>query len=343
VKQSFSSIDAGGGAYLSLSPGACTGARRPLRIALAGYGVVGQALAERLRADPDFEISAILVRRPDLDRDVAPPVAVTKDIDAFLATPADILVDVLSCAETGAKLCTELLPRGVHVASASKRVVSSRHALLHAAARRGGAQLLHAASVGGGAPVLETVAAAAARGPIARVSGILNGTVNFILTELAAGKDFDEALVEARRAGFAEEDPSEDLSGADAAAKIKLIAAKAFGLDPALLSVDVEPLDAAAAERIRASGVRWIQLAQVERDGDFLRASVRLRRRSAVQALPRVDGEWNCALVELASGETVECSGRGAGGFPTADSILGDLRRIAAGVVRAEQPVVLAC
>ncbi|HEY0325685.1 MAG TPA: hypothetical protein VGC46_06865 [Allosphingosinicella sp.] len=343
MKQSFSTIDSGGAVYASAVPGACTGAREPLRIALAGYGVVGQALAERLRADPQFEISAILVRRPDLDREVAPPVRVTDDIDAFLASPADILVDVLSCAETGARLCTELLPRGVHVASASKRVVSSRHALLHAAARRGGAKLLHTASVGGGAPVLETVAVAAARGQVARVSGILNGTVNFILTQLAAGRNFDEALAEARRAGFAEEDPSEDLSGADAAAKVKLIAAQAFGLAPALLSVDVEPLDAPAAEGIRASGERWIQLARVERHGDFLRASVRLCRRSAVPALPHVDGEWNCALIELASGETVQCSGPGAGGYPTADSILGDLRRIAASVVHAEQPVVLAC
>ena len=342
MKQSFSTIDGGGG-YAFAGSGNCTTARRPLRIALAGYGVVGQALAERLRAESGLEICSILVRRPDLDRGVAPPVAVTDDVDAFLAAPADILVDVLSCAETGARLCTELLPRGVHVASASKRVVSSRHALLHAAARRGGAQLFHAASVGGGAPVLETVAAAAAGGPIARVSGILNGTVNFILTQLALGKDYDAALAEARRAGFAEEDPSEDLSGADAAAKVKLIAAQAFGLDPALLSVDVEPLDARAAERIRASGERWIQLAKVERHGDFLRASVRLVRRSAVPALPHVDGEWNCALIELASGVTVQCSGPGAGGFPTADSILGDLRRIAAGAVHAEEPVVLAC
>ena len=342
MKQSFNTLH-GGAAYATAAGATYTGTRRPLRIALAGYGVVGQALAERLRTDPRFEISAILVRRPGLDRDVAPPVAPTGDVDAFLAAPADILVDVLSCVETGARLCAELLPRGVHVASASKRVVSSRHALLHAAARRGGARLLHAASVGGGAPVLETVAAAAARGPIARVSGILNGTVNFILTQLAAGRDFDAALVEARRAGFAEEDPSEDLSGADAAAKVKLIAAKAFGLDPALLSVDVEPLDAVAAKRIRASGERWIQLARVERVGDFLRASVRLCPRSAVPALPRVDGEWNCALVELAGGETLRCSGPGAGGDPTADSILRDLARIAADFVPGEQPVRHAC
>ncbi|MFN3725659.1 MAG: homoserine dehydrogenase [Allosphingosinicella sp.] len=341
MKQSFNSL--GGGACHDAAPGACSGARGPLRIALAGYGVVGQALAERLRAEPGFEISAILVRRPELSRGVAPPVPATGDLDAFLAAPVDILVDVLSCAETGARLCGELLPRGIHVASASKRVVSSRHALLHAAARRGGARLLHAASVGGGAPVLETVAEAAARGAIARVSGILNGTVNFILTRLAEGRDFDDALAEARGAGFAEEDPSEDLSGADAAAKVKLIAALAFGLDPALLSVAVEPLDRAAAERIRTSGERWIQLARVERVGDFLSASVRLCRRSAVPALPPVDEEWNCVLVELASGETARCSGPGAGGFATADSILGDLRRIAAETGRAEQPLVLAC
>ncbi|MDB5668012.1 MAG: homoserine dehydrogenase [Alphaproteobacteria bacterium] len=343
MKPSFSTIGSGEAIFASETEPFYRRSGKPLRIALAGYGVVGQALAERLRGDPAFEVTTILVRRPERQRTVAPPAPLTTDVDAFIAAPADILVDVLSCAETGARLCSEALPRGVHVASASKRVVSAQHAQLHAAARRGGAKLLNAAAVGGGAPVLETVAAAAARGPIARVTGILNGTVNFILTRLAAGHTLDRALAEARSAGFAEDDPSEDLSGADAAAKVRLIAAEAFRLNPALLSVDVEPLDGAAAERIAASGERWIQLSSVERDGDWLRASVRLRRRRDVPHLPAVDDEWNCALVELASGETAQCSGPGAGGAPTAGAIIGDLWRIAREVERAEPALVIAC
>lgn len=343
MKPSFSSIGSGEAGFGQGITPLHRRAGSPLRIALAGYGVVGQALAERLRDEPAFEVASILVRQPERRRSVPAPAPLTTDPDTFLATPADILVDVLSCAETGSRLCAEALSRGVHVASASKRVVSAHHAQLHAAARHSGVELLNAAAVGGGAPVLETVAAAAGRGPIARVSGILNGTVNFILTRLAEGQAFDRALADARRAGFAEEDSSEDLSGADAAAKLRLIAAEAFRFNPALLSVDVEPLDAAAAARIAASQERWVQLSTVARDGDWLRASVRLRRRRDVPQLPAVDDEWNCALVELASGETAQCSGPGAGGAPTAGAIIGDLRRIAGEVHRAEPPLVIAC
>jgi len=303
-------------------------ARPPLRIALAGYGVVGQALAAKLDGDPDFELVAILVRDAARARAVEPPVAPTTDRRAFLAIPADIIVEVTSCDLTGALVSEHALTHGVHVVSASKRVVSTCRTLLAEAAETGGGRLLHSAAVGGGAPVLETVAEARGRGDVVAVDGILNGTVNYILERLGRGAGFREALAEARLAGFAEENPVEDLSGADAAAKLRLIAAEAWGCDPAEVDVAAEPLDEAAVERIAASGERWIQHARVERREGRIVAEVSLRPRQTVATLPHVPDEWNCAAIRLDDGTVFRCRGRGAGGAPTAEAILSDLHRL---------------
>ncbi|MBX3561633.1 MAG: hypothetical protein KF780_07430 [Sphingomonas sp.] len=306
--------------------GPCTGAaapvavRRPLRIALAGYGVVGQALARRLGSEPDFEIVSILVRDPGRTRAVTPPCPLSGDVEAFLATPADILIDVLSCDATGEALSRRLLASGRHVVSASKRVVARAGAELGAIARRNGRALRHSAAVGGAAPVLETIAEARRGGEVAEVAAVLNGTVNFILDSLHAGADLPAALDAARAAGFAEEDSSADLEGHDAAAKLKLIAAEAFGVDPASVEVATEKLDDVAAARIRASGRRWVQAARLT-DG-----AARVELVPAEEAgLPALPGEWNCARVTTRDGRDFACVGRGAGGAATAEAIVADL------------------
>jgi len=297
---------------------------RPLRIALAGYGVVGQALATRLNAEPGFEIVAILVRDTKRRRAVAPPCPLGSDRAAFLATEADILIDVLSCEIAGADLTAAALAHGRSVASASKRVIAAHGSALSAAATQSGASLLYSAAVGGAAPVLETVAAARAHGGVIAVDAVLNGTVNYILDRLHKGFGFDEALALARAAGFAEEDPSSDLTGGDAAAKLKLIAGAAFGVDPASVAVETETLDATRAEAIRASRRRWVQLARLTREG----ASVSLIPADDAEGLPALPDEWNCALVTCADGAALRCVGRGAGGAATAEAIVADLFQI---------------
>ena len=302
-----------------LSPG------RPLRLGVAGYGIVGQALAARLRHDPRFEIAAILVRDPRRERAVPPPCSLTMDVGAFVSAKFDIFIDALSCDHTGAALCRTLLSRGIHVVSASKRVISGHHGPLSQAAAASDAHLLYSATVGGGAPVLETVARAAARGRIGEITCILNGTVNFILDRLADGIPADVALREARDSGFAEEDCEADLSGADSAAKLRIVAREAFGIDETSLDVTVERLDAEAFTRIGASGERWVQVARLKQQPGRLEASVRLRPLSAIDGLPPVSREWNCAAITLVDGRILSCSGRGAGGPATAEAIVADL------------------
>jgi homoserine dehydrogenase len=316
---------------------------RPLRVSIAGFGVVGQALAERLRSEAAFETVAILVRDTERPRFVAPPVPLTSDSTEFLACETDIIVDVLSCEATGSILCNAVLPKGVDVVSASKRVISIDHARLVNSARQGGSQLLYSAAVGGSAAVLETIDRARADGPIAEVIGVLNGTVNFILQRLSQGLDFKSALREAQEKGFAEENPDADLSGADAAAKLRLIAHRALGIDPQSVDIDTERLNEQAAEGIRATNERWVQVARVTCGDGEVRASVTLQPLREVEALPAIFDEWNCAAVKLQDGRIYRCLGRGAGGAATAEAITADLYELLAKRNAKRAPALEAC
>ena len=302
----------------------------PVRVSIAGFGVVGQALVERLRDEKAFEPVAILVRDLSRPRLVTPPVPLTSDRESFLACDTDVIVDALSCEETGSLLCNAFLPTGVDVVSASKRVISFDHARLVHSARQGGSQLLYSAAVGGSAAVLETIDRARHQGKIVEVVGVLNGTVNYILQRLSQGLDFKRALREAQERGFAEEDPEADLSGADAAAKLRLIAHRALDIDPRALEVETERLDEAAAEAIRAINERWVQVARVTCNDEGRQARVAFQPLREVEALPAISDEWNCAAVTLADGRIYRCLGRGAGGAATAESIIADLYELLA-------------
>jgi homoserine dehydrogenase len=249
-----------------------------------------------------------------------PPI---NDAATFLKADRDIVVDVLSCEETGARIALSLLPRGVEIVSASKRLISGRYGALSDAAEAGSARLLYSAAVGGSAAILETVDRARACAPIAGVTAVLNGTVNFILSRLAKGHSFGAALAEARKAGFAEEDCEADVSGADAAAKLRLIATHAFGVSPEHLGISTQPLDGAAIARIGTS--RWVQVARLSRSEKRIHASVQLLPAGEVPELDIPGDEWNCARVETVDGLSFTACGRGAGGAATAEAIVADL------------------
>lgn len=297
---------------------------RALRIALAGYGVVGQALAKRLENDPRFEIAAILVRDVARMRHVPPPVPLTNDIERFAAVDADVLVEVLSCEATGAALSSTSLEEGIPLVTASKQVVAKHYTVLAAAALDGDTTLSRSATVGGGTPILESIARARAAGSIVQISAVLNGTVNFTLERLSQGKSLAEAIAEARERGFAEEDSEADLSGADAAAKLKIIAEAAFGIAPERLFVETDRLDEKRARQVLASGQRWVQLSEIRRGKECIRARVMFKPASAVPIVA-VSEEWNTACIELEDGRLFSVLGRGAGGAATAEAVLADL------------------
>ncbi|MBJ7484473.1 homoserine dehydrogenase [Brevundimonas sp.] len=303
----------------------------PVRVAIAGCGVVGGGLLARLLPDTRYQVVGVLVRDPKKLRDVAAPADLfTADAQGLLDLKPDLLVEALSEGEAGHALIRAALERGIDVASANKQAISRDPAGLQALAEKHGARLAYSAAVGGGVPMIETLRAARAAGPVAGFEAVLNGTVNFMLDRIGAGADFADALADARVAGFAEEDPSSDLEGRDAAAKVRLLAFEAFGETPADGAITCDVLSAAFKPRAEGGPVRQIGACRLA-DGK-LEASVKLLNDLPDPMFEDLRGERNALRVHGEDGRVWLCKGRGAGRWPTTESVLADV----ADIIRAK-------
>ena len=301
-----------------------SGRARVLRVGLAGCGVVGGGVLSRLRTDPRFEVVGVLVRDPGKPRDPGIPRGLAvSDPAALLAREPDILVEAISDASTGLALIRAALSRGVDVISANKQAVGADLPALVSLAAASGARLHYSACVGGGAPLIETVRRARAHGAVVRIEAVLNGTCNFILNRLADGLPFEAALAAAREAGFAEADPSADLSGLDAAAKLAILGHEA--LQGGLIVGDL-PRETLAADTAPSHG-RIRQLARLDvRTGE---AGVSLRAVDGDLLFADLPDEWNAVRVTTGDGRVFTARGRGAGRVPTAESLWADLGDVA--------------
>uniref|UniRef100_UPI0039C8AB8A homoserine dehydrogenase n=1 Tax=Brevundimonas sp. UBA7664 TaxID=1946141 RepID=UPI0039C8AB8A len=274
----------------------------------------------RLLTDPRFEVVAVLVRDPARARDVAiPPGLALSDPAALLAREPDVVVEAISDASTGLALIRAALSRGIDVVSANKQAIGGDLPGLTTLAESTGARLLYSASVGGGAPLIETVRRARTHGVVMRIEAVLNGTCNFILNRLAEGQAFEHALTAAREAGFAEADPSADLTGLDAAAKLAILGHEALqgGLSVSGLAREALSSGAALPEGL----VR--QLARLDvRTGE---AGVALCAMDGDALFADLPDEWNALRVTTGDGRVFTARGRGAGRTPTAESVWADL------------------
>lgn len=302
--------------------------RRRLKVALAGLGVVGGGLAQRLSLRTDrYEIAAALVRdrakRRDFDWSA---IAMTLDPDELLALKADVLVDVLSGGPLGARLTEQALRAGMHVVSANKQAIAAAFERLHEAAREGGVRLLYSATVGGAAPILEAVRRAASSDTdIYAIEAVLSGTVNFVLGLLSESASLDEALAAARAAGLAEADASLDLNGVDAATKLRLIALEAFGEPLREEHLYVEPLSGAVAGLARR--VRLTQVSRLVGRGGAIRGEI-VFEPAHHGPFAALGADRNAILIKGDDGREWRAQGRGAGRWPTTESVLADLADI---------------
>src|SRR3977135_310142 len=236
-------------------------------VALLGYGTVGAAVPRLLTESADdieratghrLRVVKALVRDLEKERVYPPPGGVlTTDFAEIAEDPSiAIVAEVMGGVEPAGGYVLDLLRRAKHVVSANKQLVARRGAELFAAASGAGVQLRFEASVCAAIPVIKVLRESLVVTNVHRVLGIVNGTTNFVLTEMELGKSYEEALAEAHARGYAEADPTDDVSGADAAAKMAILATVAFNSRVELGDVDysgiseIDPLDLAAAREL---------------------------------------------------------------------------------------------
>lgn len=305
---------------------------RRLRVAVAGLGVIGEGAALRLtEPEEPYALCAALVRDSSKPRNERlKSLRTYSDPDVFLVEQPDVVVDALPTGDAGRRLIEAALSRGVSIVTANKQAIAGHLAPLHDLARRNNVSFAYSPSVGGGAPMVETVRRARGEGEARQLSAILNGTVNFILAALKEGASFDEAVKAAQDAGFAEPDPTADLSGEDARAKISILTYEAFGKEIDQNAIRVEPLTAErAAEFLKIGGV-WKQMSVVKRAPDGgISARVRFERVDDDPLFADVSGEGNALRVTNINGGEFTCQGKGAGRAPTVASIFAELEKIA--------------
>jgi homoserine dehydrogenase len=303
----------------------------PFRIGLLGHGTVGSAFA-RLLPERAGHVAHVTGRRPELTG------VLTRSRGAFedVLADADLVVELMGGLEPAREYVLRAMAAGRHVVTANKRLLSRHGEELWDAARAHGVQLRFEAAVAGVVPVIRVLQESLAAAHVERLHGIVNGTTNFILTEMArTGMSYADALGQAQELGYAEADPSEDVDGSDAAAKMAILARLAFdtpvGLDQVVYE-GIERITPDDMQYARDLGLELKLIGTAERTGDPAEAgggglSVRVHPAFLYPGHPlaSVHGPFNAVTVESPTITEITMSGPGAGGPQTASAVLGDV------------------
>ena len=294
------------------------------RVGLLGHGTVGAAFHDLLEERAP-QIEAATGQRPEISG------VLTRSRGDFddIVERSDLVVELIGGVEPAREYILRAMGAGRHVVTANKAVLSQHGEEIYDAARAAGVQLRFEAAVGGVVPVIRVIHETLAAAHIDRVHGIVNGTTNFILSEMTrTGASYEDALQQAQELGYAEADPTEDVTGRDAAAKMAIIARLAFNLPVHLDQVPHEGIERLTSEDIayaKELGLSLKLVGTAERlDGGI---SVRVYPAFLYGAHPlaSVSGSFNAVTIESPAITEITLSGPGAGGRQTASAILGDV------------------
>jgi homoserine dehydrogenase len=316
----------------------------PVRIGLLGCGIVGGATARillehadevSLRAGTDIEIVRIAVRSLTKPREVTLPAEVwTTDPWEVVRDPTiNVVVEAIGGIEPARDLILEALAAGKHVVTANKELLSTLGQEIMDAAEKAEVDVLFEASVAGGIPIIRPMKESLAGDRVKRVMGIVNGTTNFILTRMSeTGGSFAEALGEAERLGYTELDPSADIEGFDAAAKLAILASLAFNRRVLAGDVHREGIARVSQDDIAAAhelGYEVKLLAVADMQDGQVSARVHPTMLPRTHPLASVRDVFNAVFVEGEEVGELMFFGRGAGGPPTGSAVVGDLVEVA--------------
>jgi homoserine dehydrogenase len=316
----------------------------PVRVGLIGLGVVGQGLVRLLKSNAEeitrragrpITVTHASVRDMKRRRDcelngvtvVSDPMSIARDADV------DVVVELIGGHSPARELIQAAIQRGKHVVTANKALLAEDGNSIFEAARAKGVIVAFEGAVGGGIPVIKTIREGLAGNHIESLAGIINGTCNYILTQMAArGQPFLDALLDAQRLGYAETDPSFDVEGIDAAHKLTILAAIAFGMPLSFKSVAVEGITKVTAQDIQIAhslGYRIKLLGLAKRSARGVELRVHPTLIPEDRLLAKVDGVLNSILLKGNAVGQVGLYGRGAGGDATASAVAADLVDVA--------------
>ncbi|MGF1478029.1 MAG: homoserine dehydrogenase [Cyanophyceae cyanobacterium] len=319
-----------------------------VRVGLLGLGTVGSGTAQILLNPSgrhpllqEIVIGRVGVRSLDKPRSVQLPASImTANLESIVRDPnIDIVVELLGGLEPARTLILKAISQGKHVVTANKAVIARYGPEIYDAANEAGVYVLVEAAVGGGIPVIEPLKQSLGANRLHSVVGIVNGTTNYILTQMsAAGADFEEVLAEAQQLGYAEADPTADIDGLDAADKIAILASLAFGGRVERNAVHCEGIRQVSAADINYADklrfvIKLLAIAQAEEQGLQIRVHPTLLPRS--HPLASVNGVYNAIVVEGEPLGQVMFFGRGAGSGPTASAVVSDIMNIV-GVLKSK-------
>jgi homoserine dehydrogenase len=320
-----------------------SGSARTLRIALFGFGTVGSSVAQILvESRPEgLELTHIYVRSVAKRRVDWVPASVqwSEDADAVLASDVDVVVELAGGLNPAASWVRKALNAGKSVVTANKKLISCQGVELERQAAAGCGQLKYGAAVAGGIPVIPGLEQGLAGDKIVRIEGILNGTCNFILSRMQEGAEYAAVLANAQSKGYAEADPTEDVGGFDARAKLIILMRLALGVEVDLEEITPLPITTIASvdfSYARDLGCTIRQVARADSAGGEIAASVGPMLVDLNSPLAWSRGTENMVIFTGHYGGDVVFSGHGAGGHPTAVAVVSDLLALAHGSRRVE-------
>ena len=317
---------------------------KPIKVGLLGMGTVGSGVFTVLkrnqeeifrRAGRQIEIAMVA----DLDTTRAQAAAgagvtVVADARAVIANPEiDIVIELIGGYGIARQLVMEAIAAGKHVVTANKALLAVHGTEIFAAAHKQGVMVAFEAAVAGGIPIIKALREGLTANRIQWIAGIINGTTNFILSEMRdKGLDFDVALKEAQRLGYAEADPTFDIEGVDAAHKATLMSAIAFGIPVQFDKAYVEGITKLGAQDIKYAeqlGYRIKLLGITKRTAKGIELRVHPSLVPAKRLIANVEGAMNAVVVQADAVGTTLYYGKGAGSEPTASAVIADLVDIA--------------
>lgn len=335
-----------GAASLQEQPGAVS-SRRPLRIALFGFGTVGSSVARILaESKPDvlklthiFNRSVARKRVPWVPSDVV----WTEDAESVLVSDADVIVELVGGLDPAGNWVRRALEAGKSVITANKKLIAFHGIELERIAAAKGGHLKYGAAVAGGIPVIPGLEQGLAGDRIERIEGILNGTCNFILSKMDEGAEYATVLAEAQAKGYAEADPTEDVGGFDARSKLAILMRLALRVivDPEEIKPQaITSVSAVDFSYARDLGCTIRQIARAHRTNGNVAATVAPMLVDLHSPLAWSRGTENMVVFNGHYGGDVVFSGHGAGGHPTAVAVVSDLLALAHDSRRVEIPSV---